>query len=1562
MDQSPSKRIQYTVCHPGSALEGHSILELRQANNGGDGHPIVEIVTIVDAYGDVATRTSAENLDTPYVADRKDTYMIVYSKVLSEMIRNVVEYYPGQNLTGTSLVLREPYACLLHHMSDLEHLEHSEKETAKLEQIRVLLEFLRPRYQQQYVPAKERYSSIEPTVRFEDLWVAMKPGVLAYVNWGAEESVYKIGCIIGEVIRLPPKPSQDLPGRWSIAFWFLQVHWPSDKIGCTRHTITIDLFDGEMPITSLPICPAEILDATDQGATKQRFMDRGRKARDILWGKSMYMEYDGECMDYAKQRYTGCIIVGGSDGIEQLYPRHNWKFNNWVSPSQVMKKDPGVPLSNVEFMINPKRDSQDVLAPDHLFVLSPCLSALKLSMLLTVENIHPLTDNYDIPLLQIDPQKLDIIQALVDSRNCKDASPSLLSQNKGDGSIILLHGSPGVGKRCTVVLARILEQFEGTLFLTTSKVGALGERVRSVISLSVFLPNLNLNAQDSIWLGLERSLDAKEGIQLHRNAIKFIHSPDAQQVEWNGHEINYCFKLAVALARAQAKQRRDDLVMVEDGHLKEAMNIVYNFRQYMTELFRGNADTVAERAFERSSSFPEEHRHIALRRSPGPPPSSTSFEESSDPVEYVADQTTPSSEAVRRPVTLSSDSDLCIPDLNWAKWDEFRAAGRKDLFSKTKFHAIDVLEGEPLIVFQIDNQTRRKRQYLAPKHMFSGSAVANAASQDGDTPNIIETSKITLPERIRINSPAIIRAFAEIHGKSIPGPFLLFRPFRSLLYYEQEFQDVINQQERKLQEWPTRKPQTETDEEKIENETERRVLLEGLAQMRCLTSFIGNEIKEKQRRIRSGHCQAVPFADISLMFSPGDTVISNDHKQAYQVTRVSCTRHRVKNHKKTGHDFWKDESKVEFEENPVFVHCTYVDFDGKLMGPVSRLFTIPRYDGYKEVTSFPVFPIQYVKEDGLRETLVERGKAFFGVASVKHMHYTGLTLTTRDEIDSQVVVDFDEAINRHPNWKPSIKTVLEESFKKVVGFSDEPDENADLRNFLKAQKSTEEPCVEECCTNEATHYDEYVEDRQREEYIVSQMNTEAFLTPSVAIIPRTFHDIVENNTLTDDEYLIMSYRVFGFVLRSRKWCELDMTHMFEVAALGAGEGFDELVLPPGHGDMVKSMIRQHLWDRNASSINREKMDIVRGKGRGLIFLLHGVPGVGKTSTAECVADLFRRPLFQITSGDLGTTAKEVEDSLEENFSLASRWNSILLIDEADVFLAERTKEDFVRNSLVAVFLRMMEYYAGVLFLTTNRVGVFDEAFTSRIHISLYYPPLDRDSTRQIFEKNWDRIEARYKKAGKKIDIKISEITDFAMAYFDSNKESRWNGRQIRNAFQSALALAELDALGTDDFLGESDHNRTVVLGKKSFETVAEAYKGFTSYLKQVYGADFARRARENLWRYDTFGSPKMPNSLNTRLRVSELAVPAPAAAPPPPQPHGQWAGQSYAGYDHRNPQPYYPPPHQYAEQYDHRSQGPRYPLPSGQHQNLNPRERWDPRSGVEESGQPSYDTLAHQQR
>ncbi|KAF2179336.1 hypothetical protein K469DRAFT_596320, partial [Zopfia rhizophila CBS 207.26] len=72
---------------------------------------------------------------------------------------------------------------------------------------------------------------------------------------------------------------------------------------------------------------------------------------------------------------------------------------------------------------------------------------------------------------------------------------------------------------------------------------------------------------------------------------------------------------------------------------------------------------------------------------------------------------------------------------------------------------------------------------------------------------------------------------------------------------------------------------------------------------------------------------------------------------------------------------------------------------------------------------------------------------------------------------------------------------------------------------------------------------------------------------------------------------------------------------------------------------------------------------------------------------------------------------------------------IVLLNEADVFLAQRTIENTSNNSLVSVFLRQLEYYQGILFLTTNRVQTFNEAVASRIHNGINYGPLGAKARR-----------------------------------------------------------------------------------------------------------------------------------------------------------------------------------------------------------------------------------------
>lgn len=117
-------------------------------------------------------------------------------------------------------------------------------------------------------------------------------------------------------------------------------------------------------------------------------------------------------------------------------------------------------------------------------------------------------------------------------------------------------------------------------------------------------------------------------------------------------------------------------------------------------------------------------------------------------------------------------------------------------------------------------------------------------------------------------------------------------------------------------------------------------------------------------------------------------------------------------------------------------------------------------------------------------------------------------------------------------------------------------------------------------------------------------------------------------------------------------------------------------------------------------------------------------------------------------------------------------NAVLLIDEADVFLERRTLHDLQRNALVAVFLRLLEYYTGILFLTTNRVASFDDAFRSRIHVPLQFPPLPADSRRAIWRQFCGRAGA-----------KIHEEDLLTLA------QLALNGRQIKNIVKTASSLA-----------------------------------------------------------------------------------------------------------------------------------------------------------------------------
>lgn len=175
---------------------------------------------------------------------------------------------------------------------------------------------------------------------------------------------------------------------------------------------------------------------------------------------------------------------------------------------------------------------------------------------------------------------------------------------------------------------------------------------------------------------------------------------------------------------------------------------------------------------------------------------------------------------------------------------------------------------------------------------------------------------------------------------------------------------------------------------------------------------------------------------------------------------------------------------------------------------------------------------------------------------------------------------------------------------------------------------------------------------------------------------------IRDLSLSDDLVVLLPFRIYGFVMLSRKWFPLNINLTSDInpdEVQMTAAGLEDLVLPDGHKKLLQAIVKNQVRDEP----NEFQMDVVKGKGRGLIILLHGAPGVGKTSTAECVAAQLKRPLLPITCGDISTNVKEAEATLQEFCRLADRWRCVLLLDEADVFLAKREKGDITRNGLVS---------------------------------------------------------------------------------------------------------------------------------------------------------------------------------------------------------------------------------------------------------------------------------------
>ncbi|KAF7515238.1 hypothetical protein G7054_g14676 [Neopestalotiopsis clavispora] len=688
-----------------------------------------------------------------------------------------------------------------------------------------------------------------------------------------------------------------------------------------------------------------------------------------------------------------------------------------------------------------------------------------------------------------------------------------------------------------------------------------------------------------------------------------------------------------------------------------------------------------------------------------------------------------------------------------------------------------------------------------------------------------------LPPRFKIVNEILHRDMIdqrEIHGGSSTLSHDNVAPFRSIIPYEKAFRQRHIQTEEAFSEMAKEAPNhfavlrqeldwvpiseeiafevdyspVHVDYIAMDNVVEARLLRDGYRALIHLLDHELCDLVQDYRRIQDRTIEKLPFLHLWHLFEPGQEIVAQeDECQAYRVLQVTGGRKLHKLHNRHPGAAVKRPAISN-----LVIDCFHLDFDGKEAGPIPVTITIKPYEGLKDIRKLAAYPLALAADSNLSHMLTERGKKF---------------------VDGDVMVDFKLAYRSN------------ERLRRI--------EPLQFRGGV-----IDEPTDEDVAETEA--FDNLVDDVRlafddpraiREQWFKWSHETQLLEKRSP-------------DALTDECYNLFPARVWGYVFLRRKWYPLNIS-LLESAQMTESaqtDSFDKLVLPSGHKKIVRALVRTHAKRAAAMSSNstiplRRDFDIVKGKGRGLIILLHGAPGVGKTSTAECVAANAGKPLFPITIGDVGgESAVQVEQNLEKYFDLARKWNCVLLLDEADVFLGTRVDGNIAQNSLVSVFLRALEYYSGILILTTNRVGSFDEAIKSRVHCALYYPPLDKDQTIKIWQMNIKLLQERNDTAepGQRIRFNPTEIEEYALHHWKKGKrENRWNGRQIKNAFQTAVALADYETLSKTDDKGNP--RGPTFLEQHHFEKVAEASEHFDMYLEKTRMSDH-QRAREGAIRED----------------------------------------------------------------------------------------------------------------
>jgi uncharacterized protein YlxP (DUF503 family) len=464
---------------------------------------------------------------------------------------------------------------------------------------------------------------------------------------------------------------------------------------------------------------------------------------------------------------------------------------------------------------------------------------------------------------------------------------------------------------------------------------------------------------------------------------------------------------------------------------------------------------------------------------------------------------------------------------------------------------------------------------------------------------------VSSPERLRIRFRPLLTHLqrvakvyvssdleAQVDDDAKEAPSIVFlRPFKLLIIHERKIRDSVQELELLLEQESADSTNMQISgtarAKPVDQEFDNKDLLQDL---KLLIEFFDMDLKptfDLRRSIRDGTAREIEYQDLWHLFDKGAIVIaSSDRSQAYRVVNYVGGREPLVD--RLGYELNLNE-KVQPVEGFV-VECLSLIFDGSRYVPRVEKFRIRRFLGRHPITSLSVYPLVLDPNSGdLRRDLLVQGQRYLEltVPPFSHRAMTGKTLDEPShDVDAQIIVDMTLAFNSMPNLRPA-SYATEDQWTK-------PDERETQIPAYCHETKMHPVYSEGHCGSDIAFKDLQMDQTELSSYL--QENAK-LLGPRQAA------------ELTEEDQMLLPNWVFGFVLRSRQWVKVDTK---DLSPVSFDNNLDDLLLHGRHKDTIQALVKTHentrTSSRNGLSAVGTGIDLVKGKGTGLILLLHGEPG------------------------------------------------------------------------------------------------------------------------------------------------------------------------------------------------------------------------------------------------------------------------------------------------------------------------------------------------------------------